>query len=322
MIMKKVINVRLIGVMLFSAQVGLAFTPTAWDAGYAALTGLGHVITYEAHKKDVQALDDKIDFCIANNAHLYTPEAREYIQQYVSKCGVTATVTPISGIVMDKEEISFAVIAGKDNHFYLNIPFAWVSFLNDTLKKMENNETLAEAESAKLESFSFLIAHEMNHVKKIVTGTSFISREYPLKKSLATAVLTIGAGLYLAHEHKIPYLHQYFMLNVPVALTIAAIKALYLKKGLCDEEYACDSEGIDNVKHLRGGKKWMLTDCKNWVDEFFAKKPAWIQSWYAKYPNALCSLLTNHPHPIERAERLQEKIVELEGQNANTYEIA
>ena len=140
--------------------------------------------------------------------------------------------------------MSFAVMEGKDNIFYLNIPFAWINFLNDMLKKMNNNETLTEAEYTKLNSLSFLISHEMNHVKKMLSGTSVVSRIYPLKKSLAILAGIVGLGIYIAHEYKVSYLQQ-----LPLNLLLACGQMAYFSKKHCTEEYPGFSSicGCENV---------------------------------------------------------------------------
>jgi hypothetical protein len=315
---KNMINVIFMGFTLFFSHASSAFTPTTDDLKQGAVVILVQGWAYFYHQQQLQTMDNNIDFCIANNAHIYTPETRQFIQQCVESCGVTATVTAISGLIYGGNEgISFAVMEGKDNVFYLNIPFSWINFLNDMLKKMNNNEILTEAESTKLNSLSFLISHEMNHVKKMLAGTSVASRTYPLKKSLAILAGIVGLGIYIAHEYKVSYLQQ-----LPLNLLLVCGQMAYFSKKHCTEEYACDSEGIDNTEYLRAGKEWFLTDCKNYVDEFFTKKSAFIQEWYQKYPNAFCSFFTSHPHPVARAERLDEKIAALEKKNTATHNIA
>lgn len=303
--------------MLSMSQVGMAFRPTGDDIQQIALVGFAGVLGYRLHQQGIKNMDSLIDFCIDRNAQCYTPEARQFIQQTVKNCGVTANVTAITGLVSGKEDISWSATIGKNDVYYLNIPFASVSFLNDAVKKMNNNEKLTEDENTRLHILLFLINHEMNHVKRMVAGTSVASRDYSINKALVGWIGFLGLSMYLKHKYALSYNQQ-----VLLELLLYVPYISYASKKHCAEEAACDIEGIDNPDYLRGGKEWLLTDCKNYVDDLFATKLSWLQSWYQKYPDAVCSLMTSHPHPLARAEQLDKKMAELEQKHAQSPMVA
>lgn len=314
---KNMVRAVVMSCMLSMSQVGMAFRPTGDDIQQIALVGFAGVLGYRLHQQGIKNMDSLIDFCIDRNAQCYTPEARQFIQQTVKNCGVTANVTAITGLVSGKEDISWSATIGKNDVYYLNIPFASVSFLNDAVKKMNNNEKLTEAETTRLHTILFLINHEMNHVKKMVTGTSVALRDYSIKKEVAAWVAFLGLSMYLEHKRVLTYNQQ---MLVELLLYVPYVQ--YVSKKHCAEEAACDIEGIDNLEYLRGGKEWLLTDCKNYVDDLFATKLSWLQSWYQKYPDAICSLMTSHPHPLVRAKQLDKKIAELEQEHAQSPIVA
>jgi hypothetical protein len=306
------------GFLLSMPQTGSAFTPTVWDAGYTAFLCFRQVMGWAICKNQIETMCVNIDFCIANNTHVFTPESRQWIQQLAERNGVTVPVTAITGFqTEDNEAMCFQAMTGRDNVLYVNIQWSWVYFLNNGLKKMNNKEELSEVESAKMNTLSFLVTHEMNHVKKIVAGTSIASRKYPLKRVCATVALQALAGIYLAHEYQISYTAQF----LPVTLLMISAEALYAMRRHCNEEYACDIEGMEDPALLRAGKEWLLTDAQEYVDRFFSQDPE-VEAWYKKYPNVFCSVATDHPHPVARAAAIARKIAELEAEHINTQEIA
>lgn len=315
---KSMVRAVVMSCMLSMPQISMAFRPTGDDIQQMALVGFAGVLGYRLHQQGIKNMDGLIDFCIDRNAQYYTSEARQFIQQTIKSCGVTANVIAITGLVMGgKEDISWSVMIGKNDVYYLNIPLASVNFLNDVLKKMNSNEKLTEAETTRLHTILFLINHEMNHVKKMVTGTSVALRDYPVKKALAGWIGFLGLSMYLKHKYALSY-NQQMLLELLLYVPYVG----YLSKNHCAEEAACDIEGIDNPDYLRGGKEWLLTDCKNYVDDLFATKLSWLQSWYQKYPDAVCSLMTSHPHPLARAEQLDKKMAELEQKHAQSPMVA
>lgn len=271
-----------------------------------------YFLHYARFKRSIAQYVALINQCIKDNGHLYTPEMRAFIQQMVVQCGITATVVPITGWRTQKQEepVSFGILPSADKIFYLNIPLGWVSFLHETLKKMHDNRPLSAEETQKLNSFIWIMHHEMNHVKSMVARKSIYARTYPFKRALVIFSLSALLVIYAAHVSILLLVlrHMFFGTMIGYAMIIP-----YVIVVRCREEYACDIRGIENVAILRGGVDWILHDAKAYVDGLFDGKLKWLRPLYEQFPDLMCSIFTLHPHPRARAKRLEEKIAQLQG---------
>jgi|GEM_PF-3137694 hypothetical protein len=271
-----------------------------------------YCLHYYRFKRLIAHYVDLINRCIKDNGHLYTPEMRAFIQQTVAQCGITATVVPITGWRTQKQEelVSFGILPSADKIFYLNIPFSWVSFLHETVKKMDNKTPLSAEETQKLNSFIWIMHHEMNHVKSMVARKSVYARTYPFKRALMIFSLSALLLIYAAHESILLLVlrHMFFGTMIGYAMIIP-----YVIVVRCREEYACDIRGIEDVAILRGGADWILHDAKAYVDGLFDGRLKWLRSLYRQFPDLMCSIFTLHPLPRARAAAIEKKIAMLEG---------
>lgn len=278
-----------------------------------------HVLLYLYYQKRMQQYVSLTTKNVKENAHLYTSEIRAFIEKIVEQCGVTAQITPISGLRAGKKEesLSFAVLPGMDGVFYLNIPLGWISFLRDVLKKMNAHETPSAEESQKLNGFVWVMHHEMNHVKKIVArrsvfSQSMLSKSYQRKIVLLSMIFQMVLCIYIAHlglslsSEYVPSI----LIGGSIGFMVGVIGVVSRR---CREEYACDVQGIENIPVLRGGIDWLLRDAEAYVDGLFNGPLRLLRPLYTLFPNALCSFFTLHPHPIARAAAIEKKIAMLEG---------
>jgi hypothetical protein len=286
-----------------------------------------YILVYLNFQRRMRSYVSLINKNLKDNAHLYTPEVRAYIQKIVQECGVTASVAPITGFrAGNKDEpLAFAILPSQDQTFYINIPFAWISFLREVQQKIHAHEQPSAAESGKLNAFIWIMHHEMNHVKKMAARKSVFTRSYPWKTIFLSMILKISLWVYVAHlgffSMISSYIHESdysalfdlffksFLLGGSIGFMVAWI---YMAYGRCREEYACDVQGIESIPVLQGGANWLLHDAKAYVDGLFSGPLRFLRFLYRAFPNALCSLFTLHPHPIARAAAIEKKIVQLQ----------
>jgi hypothetical protein len=299
--------------LLLMYQSARAYNLSLADCFVLSVTSAFSASQTTKHICDVAQADLLTDCIIKLNAAFYSADTRAYIQNIAVECGVTATVIATTGKIFGGcEEMSFAVVIGKDDALYLNIPIGAVAFLNDTLQKIKLGGVLSEKDTNKFDRLSYLIMQWMNRINKITDGTSLISRNLPLGQALVFPGLSASLALNLAHCHGIPYLYQ-----LPLHFALAHAYSAYIVKQYVDEIYECDSKGIDKIELLQAGKQFMLTEYKNHIQNFFAQQPGFIQNLYKKYPKIICPLFTTMPDPDGRAQALQKKIEALEGQQAS-----
>jgi len=253
------------------------------------------------------------DSSLKNNAHLYTAEMRAFIQQTIEQCGINVKIAPISGWKAGKKEepFSFAILPGKNRTLYINIPFGWVSFLHDVLQKKNAHEPLSEEESQKLNSFIWVMHHEMNHVKKIVIGKSYFSQSYPWKRAIFSMIFNMVLWVYIVHTGlvRMPHVLKAALIGGSIGFSVALMIVVSRR---CREEYAYDIEGIESVSVLRGGADWLMHDAKAYVDGVFSGKLRFLRFLYKQFPNVLCSIFTLHPHPVLRAAAIEKRIAQLQ----------
>lgn len=264
---------------------------------------------------------------IKDNAHLFTPEMRAFIEKTVQECGVTAAIVPITGWRHNKleEPVAFGILPSTDKNFYLNIPLSWVSFLDQTLSKKQSNGSNGSAEETqKLNGFIWIMHHEMNHVKSMIARKSAFGRPYPWKRALLSIIFNVFIWMYIAHIGIFNDVSSHMTEgNYDVVLNMLAIFIIFGSIGFmivwsyiaymrCREEYACDVRGIEDIAVLRGGIDWLLHDAQAYVDGLFKSTLKYLGFLYRLFPNALCSFFTLHPHPIARAVALERKIAALQ----------
>jgi hypothetical protein len=269
------------------------------------------ILSYALHQYMTSGMgarnDGAVESCVKQNAAFFSKKTHEFVQQQIKQCGVAAPVMVITGAVSFGYH-QFAIIMSQKYGFSLNIPPADVQFLNNAL---ERSKQLSAQEQEKMDEICFTIAHEMNHVKKMIAGSSYGLHEFqwcPVTLAIAAVASIELLMFHTSDDTSMPFIKYGLPGNLLLFFTCIG----YVIKKDCDEEYACDVEGIDDIKLLRAGKKWMLTDCKAIVQEVLAKRAAWIQNLYKKYPNVVCSLVTRHPHPDARAQAIENKIAALE----------
>lgn len=309
---KNVFNIVIVFCLLINHNVkAVPVTATEAVRWLSETTAVSLMFSYALHQymtSGMGAQDDAaVESCVKNNAAFFSKKTHEFIQQQIKQCGVIAPILVITGLVSAGYH-QFAIITSKKDGFCLNIPPAEVEFLNNALEKHKN---LSAQEQEKMDEICFAIAHEMNHVKKMIAGSSYALHQFQWCAAAIAIAAVASLELLMFHtsdDRSMPLIKY----CLPANLLLISTYIGYVTKKHCDEEYACDVEGIEDIKLLRAGKKFMLANCKAIVEEAVSKQAVWIQTLYRKYPNIICSLLTAHPHPDARAQAIESKIAALE----------
>ena len=137
--------------LLLMYQSARAYNLSLADCFVLSVTSAFSASQTTKHICDVAQADLLTDCIIKLNAAFYSADTRAYIQNIAVECGVTATVIATTGKIFGGcEEMSFAVVIGKDDALYLNIPIGAVAFLNDTLQKIKLGGVLSEKDTTNL----------------------------------------------------------------------------------------------------------------------------------------------------------------------------
>jgi len=228
-------------------------------------------------------------------------KAKTYIEEICAEKELSKKPVLLTGVYIQgvgKED--FLSILGLDN-VMLSIPQEKAKILNELLEK----EFLSDEEQDSFNEITFLISHEVEHLKKYASGSYFSVLSFDKVLSIFKLILFLLVVEFLL------WLGASLGISIFTSWILVACFVFLLRMvNTCSEEYMCDLNSSKNPAVLRAGARWMEKEAlpfsqnlvrTNFLGNFFN----------AISPDFACAFSTIHPHPMKRARRLRDRAEKL-----------
>lgn len=260
-------------------------------------------LTFSTHHAN-RAQNERVAEAILKDPQTFPPfseKAKAFVERLCEEKGLVSKPILLTGVfIQNVGKEDYLSLLGLDSTM-LSIPREKIKILNELLEK----DVCSGEEQDQLDEITFLISHEIEHLKKHSSGSYFSALSF--EKILSVLKLV----LFLLVVELLVWLGLSLMTSLFSSWILVACLIVLLKTvNTCSEEYMCDLKSSQNPAILKAGARWAEREALPFAQAII--KANYIGSMLNNVaPDFACAFSTMHPHPKKRAQRLLDRAEKL-----------